>query len=116
MGQHIRCPVPFDRYVYPRNDSTFYLQISMRSHTSRTFPSLKAIAFLALTAASAALIAPKFVHADEASVQTAAATAAKASKAATPVAATEQQPSTPASTNYYDGIDVAVIAVAAYDH
>ena len=85
----------------------------MNTPTSSTFLSLKAIAFLTVAATSVALITPKFVHADSGPTPP----AASALVTATPLPANEQPLSTtPASTHYYDGINVAVIAVAAYDN
>ncbi len=87
----------------------------MKSHTSHTFLSFKAIACLSITAASALVFAPKFVHADEVPAQTTATVSASTPAEAIRLVAGEQSPPTPASTIYYDGINVAVIAVAAYD-
>ena len=85
----------------------------MNTNTSLSLPSIKTILTVTITVTAMAVLSVKLVHAGEAS-SLAAATSVSPMRAVQ--ISTEEAPvSTPASTNYHDGINVAAIAIAAYD-
>ena len=85
----------------------------MNTNTSLSLPSIKTILAVSTTVAAMAILSTKLVHAGDAPSQTTATSVAPMRAVQTFVEETSL--STPASTNYYDGINVAAIAIAAYD-
>ena len=84
----------------------------MNTQVSPSFSGFKALFTLSVAVVVLVLVNAQFVHAREPSAPLSAAIVMSNVQASADVLVS----STPASMSYYDGINVAAISVAAYDH
>lgn len=95
----------------------------MNTQVSPSFSGVKWFFALSVTTIVVVLVSAKFVHASHPPVPATVAVAVAAAEIAPTTDVATAQPSadavergTPASLSYHDGINVAAISVAAYDH
>ncbi len=84
----------------------------MNTQVSPSFSGFKTLFTLSVAIVVLVLVNAQFVHARDPSAPSSPAVVMSNAQASADVLVS----STPASTSYYDGINVAAISVAAYDH
>ena len=84
----------------------------MNTQVSPSFSGVKALFTLSVALVVLVLVNAQFVHARDPSASLSPAITTPSVQASSEVSVS----STPASVSYYDGINVAAISVAAYDH